>query len=546
MPDSRVHPPLQARWFIRPIASLFLLIAEYLAVSFSFDAWILFERAGDWAAVGLIGMLGPIVAAFATALWLLGRTELREIIHRSAQAEEVAWFPTLLLHLVCFAAFFGLSAHLFGGVAGPSGPFGLWVLLWGIGGAATLMSWLPLAVGRLHVAGLLRELAVPIMLAASLGLLAWGAGIFTLELWEPLSEVTLTAVAALLEVFVTPIVYDPTEAAVGTPEFWIRVAPVCSGYEGIGLVVAFLTAYLVVFRERFRFPRVLLLVPIAIVAVWVLNVIRIVALILVGDLWSPEIAIGSFHSKAGWVFFCVVALGAVWTSERFSWFLQEPVDRRARVSNPSAPFLLPLLAVIGTALVTGLLVDDFDYFYPVRVGVAITALAWFRRDYAAGVRKQLQGRSLWSWQAVGIGVATYALWTILWSFGHSGVDTTPAALADLSGAAALIWIASRIIGSIVAVPIIEELAFRGFLLRRLISRDFSSVPYDTFRMSAVILSSLAFAALHQQWIAGFVAGVAYAFALERRGVLTDAILAHATTNALIAAQVLALGHWSLW
>jgi membrane protease YdiL (CAAX protease family) len=61
-----------------------------------------------------------------------------------------------------------------------------------------------------------------------------------------------------------------------------------------------------------------------------------------------------------------------------------------------------------------------------------------------------------------------------------------------------------------------------------------------------LISSLAFAAAHQQWIGGFVAGLAYAYAQKRRGLLSDAIVAHAVTNALIAAEVLLAGHWGLW
>ncbi|MEM9728571.1 MAG: exosortase E/protease, VPEID-CTERM system [Myxococcota bacterium] len=545
MPESQAHPPVYARWFLRPFAAVILLIVEYLTISFFFDASSLFARADEWAALGVAGMLGPIAIAFATALWLLGGSQLRGIVRRSAQVEEAPWFPALLVHLVCFAALFGMSGQLFGGAL-PDGSVGLWVALWIGCAAATFVSWLPVAVGRLRVTAMLRELSVPILLAIALGLLAWGAGIVTLELWGPLSTVTLNAVAALLEVFVTPIVYDPTVAAVGTEDFWVTVAPVCSGYEGIGLVIAFLTAYLVVFRERFRFPHVLALVPIAIAGVWTLNVVRIVALIMVGDLWSPEIAIGSFHSKAGWVFFCAVALGTVWVSEHVRWFARDPKAPKVRAINPSAPFLLPLLCVVATALVTGLVAEDFDYLYPVRVGVAITALAWFRRDYVAGLREHLRGRPILSWQAIAIGVVVYGVWILFWGLGHSGVDAPPPALGELSGAAAFIWIAARVVGSTVTVPIIEELAFRGFLLRRLIARDFTKVPYETFRASAVILSSLAFAAADQQWVAGFVAGVAYAFAQGRRGLITDAIIAHAVTNALVAAHVLLLGHWSLW
>ena len=546
MPEStHAHAPPHGWWFVRPLAALLLLLGEYLAVSFFFDAWVLFERADDFAAVGLVGMLGPIVVAFATALWLLGGRELSGVVRRSVQVEDAPWFPLLLLHLMCFAAFFGASAQVFG-VTAPGAGLGLWVPLWVLLGAATFLSWLPVAIGRLHLGRLFRQLALPLTLAALLGLLAWGAGIVTLELWGPLSGATLNAVVSLLELFVAPVVYDPSDATVGTEGFWVIVAPVCSGYEGIGLVLAFLTAYLVVFRDRFRFPHVLLLIPIALVAVWSLNVVRIVSLILVGHYWSPELAIGSFHSKAGWVFFCAVALGTVWTSERVKWFARDPHAPRKQTRNPSGPFLLPLLAVVATALVTGLATEGFDYLYPVRIGVAITVLAWFRRDYVEGLRAQLDGRSFWSWQAVGIGVLVYVVWVALWSLGHSGADATPLALSEMSAHAAFIWILARVFGSIVIIPIVEELAFRGFLLRRLSAKDFTKVPYDAARWPEVLVSSLAFAVLHQQWIAGFCAGVGFALALRRRGALSDAVLAHMTTNALIGAQVLIRGDWSLW
>ena len=54
-------------------------------------------------------------------------------------------------------------------------------------------------------------------------------------------------------------------------------------------------------------------------------------------------------------------------------------------------------------------------------------------------------------------------------------------------------------------------------------------------------------ALHgSRWPVGMVAGSLYALALLRRGRIGDAIAAHATTNALIAVDVLAFHHWNLW
>jgi hypothetical protein len=48
---------------------------------------------------------------------------------------------------------------------------------------------------------------------------------------------------------------------------------------------------------------------------------------------------------------------------------------RSAIINPSAPFLLPLLEVVATALLSGLFVDQLDYFYPLRVVVGLLVLA---------------------------------------------------------------------------------------------------------------------------------------------------------------------------
>jgi membrane protease YdiL (CAAX protease family) len=48
------------------------------------------------------------------------------------------------------------------------------------------------------------------------------------------------------------------------------------------------------------------------------------------------------------------------------------------------------------------------------------------------------------------------------------------------------------------------------------------------------------------WLPGIVAGLAYGLILVRRGRLGEAVAAHATTNALVAATVLAGDQWQLW
>ena len=68
-------------------------------------------------------------------------------------------------------------------------------------------------------------------------------------------------------------------------------------------------------------------------------------------------------------------------------------------------------------------------------------------------------------------------------------------------------VALRLIGAVITVPIAEELAFRGFLLRRLAGPDFESVPWRNISWMPLVISSLAFGILHgERWLAGAIAG----------------------------------------
>ena len=154
----------------------------------------------------------------------------------------------------------------------------------------------------------------------------------------------------------------------------------------------------------------------------------------------------------------------------------------------------------------------------------------------------------WSWPAVAIGAAVFAVWMALEP--ASGVGNTSSPLAEgltrLSRPAAFLWLSARVIGSVVTVPIAEELAFRGYLVRRLIAADFLSVSPGRFTWLSFVVSSGLFGVLHGRWLAGSIAGAFYALALYRKGDLSEAVLAHATTNALIAAYVVGTGAWGMW
>ncbi|MGH9677266.1 MAG: CAAX prenyl protease-related protein, partial [Candidatus Acidiferrum sp.] len=95
------------------------------------------------------------------------------------------------------------------------------------------------------------------------------------------------------------------------------------------------------------------------------------------------------------------------------------------------------------------------------------------------------------------------------------------------------WLLFRAVGAVVTVPLAEELTFRGFLTRRLISADFDAVPLGRFTWFSFIASSILFGVLHEQWLAGILTGMIYAGVVYRRGKLADAVIAHAATNCVV-------------
>ncbi|HEY2383818.1 MAG TPA: CAAX prenyl protease-related protein [Terriglobia bacterium] len=110
------------------------------------------------------------------------------------------------------------------------------------------------------------------------------------------------------------------------------------------------------------------------------------------------------------------------------------------------------------------------------------------------------------------------------------------------------WFLSlRVFGSIVVVPIIEELFWRGWLMRYIIDGDFQKVPIGTFRPFAFIVTALLFASEHGAfWDVGLAAGLAYNWWIVRSRNLTDCIIAHSVTNACLAAYVIGFHQWQYW
>ncbi|HMB05919.1 MAG TPA: exosortase E/protease, VPEID-CTERM system [Isosphaeraceae bacterium] len=531
---------------VRRSAWVALLVAEVLVLSAIFQSGALHGDRRWWAE--LLGHSGEAIrlgGAAAAATLLIGAARRRGEVWRWSGPHNPPHrrWPLLLGHLIAFAGFCRLTAMVLGReVRSSSHPAG-WIASWVALGLVTLASWVAVMLPPRLWAPLAKRGRGVLLTGIAAGAAVRLAGQASKGLWQPLCRPTFRVIRALLGLIYPRVVCQPEDLIVGTPTFWIVIKPECSGYEGIGLIWAFLGLYFWLFRRDLRFPRALLLLPFGTALIWVLNAVRVAGLVAVGTEVSPEVALKGFHSQAGWLAFVVVALGLVAASHHRSLITRDrPPPRPTGGGGLTAAYLAPLFVGTATATLTGAFSSGFDRLYPLRVLAVAGALWAASRPRATGLRRT------WSWPAVGIGAVAFALWLALEPWPRpAAASALRAGLAGLSRVGAGLWLAFRTLGAVLTVPLAEELAFRGYLNRRLIRADISDVPPGQFRLVPFLVSSALFGALHEgRWLAGMLAGMLYALALYRRGELTDAVVAHATTNALIAASVLLAGTWSLW
>src|SRR5208283_3666036 len=150
------------------------------------------------------------------------------------------------------------------------------------------------------------------------------AGNMIRRLWQPASYLTLYLSKMLLGLFVSGVIANPATMSIGTQRFHVEIAPECSGLEGVGLILAFGILWLLVFRKDCRFPRSLILIPFGITLIFLLNSVRIAALVLIGNAGAEQIALGGFHSQAGWIAFSAVGVGFCFVAQRVPWFTTSP------------------------------------------------------------------------------------------------------------------------------------------------------------------------------------------------------------------------------
>jgi exosortase E/protease (VPEID-CTERM system) len=453
-----------------------------------------------------------------------------------------------ILHALLLVPFAYLSAGLYASSSAAS--FALIALAWHACAVAAALALLA-ALAPFSVWTHAARQSAPVALFAVVPAAAAVAAIRVSQmLWAPAAELTFRIVLFLLRPLRPALLSDPATLTLDTGRFAVQIAETCSGLEGVGLMLAFCAAWLWFFRREYYFPRTLIIVPLGVLLVFVLNAVRIAALVLIGDAGYGRIATVGFHSQAGWIGFNLAAFGVAILAHGNPWLSRTAGARRSRRDGAIAPgraaeinwtaaYLMPLLVVLAAGMITHALSTGFESLYPLRFAAALAVLWIYRRAYA-----QLDLRCSWRAPAVGVGVVV--LWIACAAFMTSPASE-PALLSSMPVPARSVWIGCRVLAAVFTVPIAEELAYRGYLMRRLTAPSFETLSYSAVRWPALAVSAVAFGITHAGlWLPGIAAGFAYGALAMRTNRLGECIAAHGVTNALLAVYVLSFDQWQLW
>ena len=508
-----------------------LIVAELLVLSVAYTNNFTFT-CRDVAPDAFCAFAGRIVprgigVLVGLSLFLLARPKARAILFES----RVIRLGALALNLTGFLVIMSPWTVL----SDASGPaaVSLAIFAWVLGGIAAAVgaalllapftTWRQLA-GE-HGWTLLALIAVGLALPELSDQLA--------PLWymtEWVTEATFAAVVWSLEALGYVVETDLETKGIGAENFFVRVGSQCSGVEGFALITIFLTLYLALFRKDLRFPHVLVLFPVGLLLSSLFNVLRITVLLVLGIEVSPELAINGFHSHAGWLTFTVLSIGLILISRSIPVFRRSDETATAPLSpffrDPEVARILPFIVFMASALLASTFSETPALLYPWRAAAVAAVLALFW-PYLRSLPWRLDPLAL------GSGLIIGAAW----------IASGPAAaesdlLAGMTGVSLTIWVVTRMLGTTILVPVLEELLFRGYVVSRI-------APSGTgVRMGiAVLVSAVLFALLHDRWLAAGLAGVVFGLLVWRSRNITDAIVSHAAANGTIALWALLTGAW---
>jgi hypothetical protein len=207
--------------------------------------------------------------------------------------------------------------------------------------------------------------------------------------------------------------------------------------------------------------------------------------------------------------------------------------------SQALPFIAPFFLFMLLLSAVSYFPDQHYTLYPIRTIAVLAVLVWYWRSLPPLTPAAPMASLL-------VGVIGVVLWIgldpILVHYDQPLIGRNPFQLYPAGEAWALFGI--RLLGITFIVPVMEELFWRGFLMRWLIKDDFTSVPLGTYQPLSFWITTACFAAVHgSEWPLGVIVGLLYGAWFVRTKSLGSVMLAHGVTNLLLALYCLIAHDW---
>jgi CAAX prenyl protease-like protein len=179
--------------------------------------------------------------------------------------------------------------------------------------------------------------------------------------------------------------------------------------------------------------------------------------------------------------------------------------------------------------------------------VVVLGLLWYGRRIFRDLRP-------WpgvggSFLAIGLGLSVTAVWVGLDGRYPEFQGLGKRAAFDpgaLSLGSRLTFLAVRMFGLVVVVPLIEELFYRAFLMRWIIEPDFTKVPIGRLTVRNVVVTTTVFGLSHPEWLPAVLTGLAWAWLVGKTKSVSACVLSHAVANLALGIYVITTHQWKYW
>ena len=223
---------------------------------------------------------------------------------------------------------------------------------------------------------------------------------------------------------------------------------------------------------------------------------------------------------------------------------------------PWLPYAAPMATFVVLTSVEGYLPKSGDgphpiyypVFYAIKLLIVVVAI-WLGRS-------TLRDLLPWpGWKSIGLAIGLGLLVTALWV----GLDGLYPVYRDsgkraefnpftLPVAGRWAFLAVRLLGLVLVVPLFEELFWRSFVVRWIIDPDsFLKVPIGRVTPVAAAVTAGLFAVEHPaEWLPGLIAGGLWAWLLSQSKSVSACFVSHAVANLSLGIYVLTTGSWKFW